>query len=144
MAGSDEALDNFSADGGEDGNFGSCLRWILHERFGIVDAQNAQSVFAGLEIGLSLVAIGLGLLKVGLGDGAMRQEILRTREELVGEEKSVACLYVGGTGRGVVWTVDGEERLPFAHGFAGRDEEFMDGPAHGGEDRGSHKGVVGH
>ncbi len=111
LAGARRGARQFLPHGSEDGDLRSGFGRIFRERFGIVDAQDAKGVFAGLEIGLGLGAVGFGLLKVGFGDGAVSEEVLRAIVELVGEEKRSAGFEVGGARGGVVRAVDSEQRL---------------------------------
>ena len=98
------------------------------EGFGIVDAEDAEGILAGLKIGLSLRAVGFGGLEVGQGDGAVIEKILRASEKLIGKEIGIARLDVGGARSGVIGAVDGEERLPLMHGLAGATRSSWTGP----------------
>src|SRR4029077_17486239 len=101
LAGTDETLDHYAANGSDDGDLRSHLRRIFRYGFGIFKAEGAQGVFAGLHIGLRLGVGRLGLLKVGFGDGAVSVEVLRAVEDFLREEKSIAGFDVGGTRSGI-------------------------------------------
>src|SRR5690348_4913441 len=82
LTGTDEPLDNLSRYGCEDGNLRGRCRRIFHDRFRIVDSQNAKSVFARLEIGLGLITGRFRRLKIGFGNCAVSKEVLSTSVRL--------------------------------------------------------------
>jgi len=138
----DEALDDFAANGSDDGDLRSHLRRIFDHCFGIVQAERAQGVFAGLHIRLRLGAGGFRLLKVGLGDCAVRVEILRALIHLFGEKKRIAGFDVRGARRGVVRAVYREQRLSGVHRFARSNQDLVHGATDGAENGRSLKRVV--
>ena len=69
LAGRDEALNDFAADGSKHGNQRRTrgLRQIGR----ILDAENLHSLFSRVQIRLGLVAVRFGLLQIALGIGVV-------------------------------------------------------------------------
>ena len=112
LAGADQALDDFSAYRREHGNLQKWFSEALHQRFGVGDAQGAQSVGAGFTIRLRLRAVGFGLLQIALGDGFVLEQIFARVDSFCRRAECVVRFQVGGAGRRIIWAIDREKRLP--------------------------------
>ncbi len=136
-----EPLHHFSRQGRQQRHFRR--RRVVHQIFRIGDAQDADGLLAGLQIGLRLRAVRFGLLEIGLGDGLVRVEVLRALVKLVRELKGVARFDVGRAQQRIVGAGDVEHRLARAHLLARRDHDAAYRASHLRDHRRGLEGVVG-
>src|SRR5882762_1240174 len=102
LARTDETFDNFAGNRSNHRDFRGGLRGIFGDGFGIFQAERAQSVRGGFQVGVSLVAGGFGLFQVGFSDSTVGVKILGASVELVSESVSVSGLKKGAAGDGIV------------------------------------------